>query len=122
MPHAQLKRFVPALKQMPPCATSQPCEPSSHGCGVGAGVGDGVGAGVGDGVGAGVGEGVGLGDGAGVGEGVGAGDGFGVGAGVGAGVGDGVGTATHATCASWSLVHVCAAQGVHATAPAEPAY
>ena len=35
---------------MPPAVLSQPCEPSSHGCGVGAGVGADVG-GVGTGVG-----------------------------------------------------------------------
>ena len=49
---------------MPPSFLSQPCEPSTHGCGVGAGVG----AGVGDGVGLGVGLAVGVGVGAGVGH------------------------------------------------------
>jgi len=56
---------------MPPSFLSQPCEPSSHGCGVGAGVGAGVGDGVGLGVGLAVGVGVGAGVGTAVGDGVG---------------------------------------------------
>ena len=90
---------------MPPSVLSQPCEPSSHGCGVGAGVGAGVGSGVG----------------AGVGKLVGCGVGAGVGTGVGKGVGAGVGTGAHAACASWLLVYWPVAHAAHATLPASAA-
>ena len=91
---------------MPPIVLSQPCVPSSHGCGVGAGVGLAVGVGVGLTVGFGVSAGVGMDVGA------------GVGLAVGAGVGLGVGRATHATCPSSPIVHSEASHGLHAVLPA----
>ena len=64
--------FGVRLKHTPPGVLSQPCEPSSHGCGVGAGVGVAVGAALGAAEGADVGAAVGATVGALVGEAVGA--------------------------------------------------
>ena len=87
---------------MPPSLWSQPCEPSSHGCGVGAGVGAIVGLAVGALVGAAVGAFVGATVGAAVGAAVGALVGDAVGAAVGALVGACVGLcAEHVRKAVW---------------------